>query len=188
MLCLVTAPNRLAVEFRWGHAPRENGCILPPILPRDAAVCLLCVAGGYRFGGQLPDGRPVRAHLAWLVCPKRSAYMVRILITLNPRMYRETIALAILRHRPSVEVKVASPENAVEEVDGFRPHLLVRNDNDGLDGEVLTGVQCQIEVMYTDSMSARVTIGGRTEEISDMGTEGLLAVVDEAEGVLSPGG
>ena len=113
---------------------------------------------------------------------------MRILISLSPLMYREALALAIVRNRPYVEVRMTPPENAAEEVSGFRPHLMLRNDSDGLDGEMLTGVPCQVEVMYTDSMNARVLVAGRVEEVSDMGTDGLLAVVDEAQGMFSPGG
>lgn len=112
---------------------------------------------------------------------------MRILITLTPQMYREAIGLAILRHRPYIEVRMAPPENASEEVRGFRPHLLMRNDNDGLDGEALAGVPCRVEVIYTASMNARVVVDGRVEEIADIGTDELLKVVDKAEEMLSPG-
>ena len=113
---------------------------------------------------------------------------MRILISLTPRMYRETLALAITHNRPRAEVRITPPENAAEELSVFRPHLLLRNDSDGLDGEVLDGVPCQVEVMYTDSMNARVFVEGRVEEVSDMGTDRLLEVLDRTAKTFSPGG
>ena len=110
------------------------------------------------------------------------------MISLAPRMYRETISLAITHNRPRAEVRVTPPENAAEEVKGFRPHLLLCNDSDGLDGEILAGVPCQVEVLYTDSMNARVVVEGRVEEVSDMGTDKLLEVLDRTAKTFSPGG
>ncbi len=106
---------------------------------------------------------------------------MRILITVSPRMYREALALAIHRHRPDYEVRIASPEDVYEEVGRFDPHLLVRADNDGLDLLMLESVPSWVEVIYTDSMNARIALDGSIEEISDMPIDDLLKVVDEAE-------
>jgi hypothetical protein len=106
---------------------------------------------------------------------------LRILITITPRMYREALALAVHRHRPDLEIRLAPPENALEEAQSFAPHLLVRNDNDVIDPEVLAGVPCWVEVTYTDSMDARINLDGSIQEVSDMAMDGLLAVVEQAE-------
>jgi len=96
-------------------------------------------------------------------------------------MYRQAIAFCLARSRPAFEVRIADPEHAEEEVRTFGPHLLVRNDTDGLDPSVLEGVPCQVEVVYSDGMDARIhLLGGRLEEAEDMSTEGLLRVADEA--------
>jgi hypothetical protein len=105
---------------------------------------------------------------------------MRVLITLTPRMYREAIAYSLGRSRPDFEVRTAAPEEAEEEVGGFGPQLLVRNDTDGLDPLVLEGVPCRVEVRYSDNMDAKVRLYGRVEEAKDMSTEGLLRVADEA--------
>jgi hypothetical protein len=106
---------------------------------------------------------------------------LRILITITPRMYREALALVVHRRRPDLEVRLAPPENVIEEVRNFAPHLLVRNDNDGIDSNVLAGVPCWVGVRYTDSMDVRINLDGSTEEVSDMAMDGLLAVVEKAE-------
>ena len=51
--------------------------------------------------------------------------------------------------------------------------------------ELLGGVVCRVEVLFTDGMAARVTVGGGTFEMEDPGIEDLLRVVDEAEGLAS---
>ncbi len=57
--------------------------------------------------------------------------MVRVLVTVEPRMYREALALALQQGRPEAEV-VLVPESVMDgQVDGFAPHGLVRNDGDG---------------------------------------------------------
>jgi hypothetical protein len=56
--------------------------------------------------------------------------MVRVLVTVEPRMYREALALAVQRHRPGAEVMLV-PANVLDgQVEDFEPHVLVRNDSD----------------------------------------------------------
>jgi hypothetical protein len=115
--------------------------------------------------------------------------MVRVLVTVEPRMYREAIALAVQRHRPDAEVLLVAESTIDGQASGFAPHLLVRNDGD--DGfvpeELLESVVCRAEVLYTDSMATRVSpAGGGSYAIEDACMEDLLALVDEAE-VLASG-
>jgi hypothetical protein len=113
--------------------------------------------------------------------------MVRVLITVEPRMYREALALAVQSHRPGDEVMLV-PEGVMEgQVDGFAPHVLVRNDGDGaaVPEELLGSVVCRVEVLYTDSMATRVSVGDRSFTIEDACMDDLLAIVDEAEAVAS---
>jgi hypothetical protein len=49
--------------------------------------------------------------------------MVRVLITLEPRMYREAIALALRRSRPDSEVLLAAEESLNGQVHDFAPHV-----------------------------------------------------------------
>jgi hypothetical protein len=105
---------------------------------------------------------------------------LRILITITPRMYREAIAFYLRQRRAGYEIRIAAPEDAEEEVRVFAPRLLVRNDTDGLDPRVLMNVPCWIEVLYSDSMDARICVDGRVEENRDISMEELLRVADEA--------
>jgi hypothetical protein len=105
---------------------------------------------------------------------------MRVLITLTPLIYREAVANSVRQSRPGFEVRIARPEAVEEEVRAFEPHLLVRSDTDGIDHKVLEGVPCWVEVLYSDSMDAKISVYGRIEEASDISTEELLRVADEA--------
>jgi hypothetical protein len=68
------------------------------------------------------------------------------------------------------------------QVEDFAPHVLVRNDADRAIPEGLLGsVVCRIEVLYTDGMAARVSVGGSSYRIEDATMEDLLSLVDKAE-------
>jgi len=116
--------------------------------------------------------------------------MVRVLVTVEPKMYREAIALAVQHHRPDAEVLLAPESVADGQVSGFVPHLLVRNDGHGaVPEELLEGVVCRAEVLYTDSMATRVSLAdGRSYTIEDACMDDLIAIVDDAEGLVSRSG
>ena len=107
--------------------------------------------------------------------------LVRILVTVEPRMYREAIALALQRNRPDAEVMLAPEVILNGQVKDFAPHVLVRNAS-GREPpeEPLADVEFRLEVIYTDHMAARVTAGGRSYTIEDASMDDLLSLVDEA--------
>jgi hypothetical protein len=112
--------------------------------------------------------------------------MVRVLVTVEPRMYREAIALAVQRNRPEAEVMLVPQDVLDGQVEDFAPHVLVRNDSDrGVPERLLGSVVCRIEVLYTDGMAARVSVGDRSYRLEDATMEDLLALVDEAEDLVS---
>ena len=102
---------------------------------------------------------------------------MRVLVTISPRLYREAIALSIQRSRPDLKVRAAPPEDAELELAGFRPHLLVHNDTTPIPEGELTAVPCRVEMLYSDSMDARVMAGGMVSQMRDMSTETLLHTV-----------
>ena len=110
---------------------------------------------------------------------------MRILITVWPLMYREAIALSVRALRPLHEVKIAPPGAADGEIARFRPHLIVRTDDDGLDPEALAGVPTSVEVLYTDSMATRIALDGRSDEKPDACLDDLLSAIDETGGLVS---
>jgi hypothetical protein len=122
--------------------------------------------------------------------------MVRVLVTLSPRMYRQAVALSVQRNRPGlVDVRIASPEEMEDQLASFRPHLLVHNDPRGdsrgggvvpIPEETLEVVPHRMEVLYSDGMDARLSADGRITEVRDATTDDLLEAVDAA-GALADG-
>jgi hypothetical protein len=119
--------------------------------------------------------------------------MIRVLVALSPRMYREAVAHSIQQGRPGlVEVRLAPPEAMEEELESFRPHLLVHNEAsaDARDGAVpvsetaLEAVSYRLEVLYSDGMDARISADGVLTELPDASTDDLLSAVD-ATGLLA---
>ena len=120
-------------------------------------------------------------------------HMIRVLVTLWPQMYRQTVALSIQRDRPGlVDVRIAPPGAMEEELASFRPHLLVHNDPRGdLRGgavqypkealeAAIKKVPHRIEVLYSNGMDARLSADGRLTELLDASTDDLLRAVDAA--------
>jgi hypothetical protein len=102
---------------------------------------------------------------------------MRVLVTVSPCLYRESIAFSIQRSRPDLEVRAAPPEDTELELAGFRPHLLVHNDTVPIPEEALTGVLCRVQMPCSDSMDARVSAGETVSQVRDMSTEDLLRTV-----------
>ena len=110
----------------------------------------------------------------------RSVLMVRIMVAVNPRIYREVLALSLHQHRPNAEVLLCPPEVLDREAGRFEPHLVVLDDNDGAAPDGLSEVLSRVEILFGASMDARIGVDGQTREVKDICTEDLLAVVDEA--------
>lgn len=105
---------------------------------------------------------------------------MKVLITIKPLMYRESLALVFGRHRPDHEVMLA-PAASLDKVVDFKPDMLIRNNTDGVDMELMENIRCWIEVLYSDDMDARVSLEGEVWNIKDMSTRDLLRIVDRTE-------
>ena len=103
---------------------------------------------------------------------------MRVLVTVSPRIYREAIEHSLRNSRPDLEVRAAAPQDAELELAGFRPHLLVYNDTDGLGPEDTASVLCRVEMGCPDGIDARVRTGQTVFRVRDMSTEDLLRAVD----------
>lgn len=106
---------------------------------------------------------------------------MRILITVEPRMYRESLALSLRRQRPDLEVMIGPPGCLDGPAESFRPHLLVRNDTDGVDVGLLADALCRVEILYSDGMDARIRLDGEVWMIEDICVKDLLTIVERAE-------
>ena len=110
---------------------------------------------------------------------------MRILVAVEPRMYREVIALSLHQHRPDAEVLMCPPEALEGEIGRFGPNLVVIDDNGDTAPDGLSEVLYRVEILLGASMDARISVDGRAREVKDICIEDLLAVVDEA-GKMNP--
>ena len=112
---------------------------------------------------------------------------MRILVTVKPRMYRESLALNLHGRRPDFEMMLAPDASPDGRAEGFRPDMLIRNDTDGVDMDLMEGIRCWIEILYSDGMDARVSLDGEVWNITDISTEDLLEIVDRTEELMLEG-
>ena len=112
---------------------------------------------------------------------------MRVLVTIKPRMYRESLALNLRGRRPDLEIMLAPDASLGGQAEGFRPDLLIRNDTDGVDMHKMGDIRCWIEILYSDGMDARVSLDGEVWNITDISTEDLLKIVDRTEELMLKG-
>ena len=122
----------------------------------------------------------------WLVCRERSTRIVRILISVRPRMYREMIARALREHRPSAdEVLTADPARLDFETRGLAPHLVVCNRATGAVREVAhSWVELGVRP-GPGGVDANMKLDGRPLSRVEQAEIGdVLAALDETERML----
>jgi hypothetical protein len=97
------------------------------------------------------------------------------------RTYRETLAAGVRLLRPRAEVRTAAPAELGVELERFDPWVVVCGVPGRPDpGDVLAWVELPPEV----GRPARVRVGERRRETPGLTLEGLVVVVDEAEGLV----
>ena len=113
---------------------------------------------------------------------------MRIVIANSPRMYRESLAISIVRDRPDFEVMIVPPRELDGQVERFEPHAFVRDD-DGAETDAPDGVLMWVGIMIDDHLNARICVDGKISELHDVSFEELLAALDEvAERLPADGG
>ena len=115
----------------------------------------------------------------------RYAFLVRILLTITPRLYREVIALSIHRRRPDFEVLLAPPWPLDGKAQLFRPHVLVQDADEAELPPALAqdeqGVVCRVRILKTERIDATIELDGTISEVHDVCLEDLFAVLEGAE-------
>jgi hypothetical protein len=111
---------------------------------------------------------------------------MRILVAVEPTMYRETLAHLLRRERPNDDVRVADPEALDREASSLRPHMIVCSDAASEVREV--SVPSWVVIRYHDSLSSSVFLDGRDPRlVQDMAMEDLLGVVEETQRLVARG-
>jgi hypothetical protein len=119
-----------------------------------------------------------------------NACFVRILITITPRLYRETLALCIHRRRPDFDVLLAPPWPLDGRAERFRPHVLVQDaDEAGLPPALEGGVVCRVRVLKKpECIDATIEVDGRISEVREACLEDLFVTLEDAETLAQWGG
>jgi hypothetical protein len=99
-----------------------------------------------------------------------------VLVTISPRMYRETVAHTIRSRRPDVEVQTCPPEDLERKLALLQPDFLVCHDTVP---EARERVPNRVEINYSDGLDATIVRDGWTTKVSDIGLERLLTVLDQ---------
>ncbi len=113
-----------------------------------------------------------------------SKLIVRVLVTIAPLSYRQTLALSLQSSRPHLEVRIVAPEDLDREVERFEPHLVVCNEASSL---VRANVLSWVQILFENSLDALVSVDGRASEVHDVSTDDLLGAIDETEDLVSRG-
>ena len=111
----------------------------------------------------------------------RRVRILRIFVANTPSMYREAVAISLRLHRPDAEVLLGPPGALGGSVGRFRPHLVVLDRGDGALLEGLPVALPRLEIRLDTRMDGWISANGRVTEIEDVGTQDLLALVDEVE-------
>ena len=115
-----------------------------------------------------------------------AAEIVRILVAIEPQMYREVIALYFRQERPLSKVVLASSQALHAEVERTRPHLIVANE---VPPEIKEeGSSFWVELRVSDVLVATISADGYSDTVRDVSLEDLIAVVDKAEEELAQNG
>ena len=105
------------------------------------------------------------------------AAVVRVLVALEPQMYREVLAFYFRQERPLSEVVLTSPQTLKAEAKGKKPHLIISNEVP----PELKEMSFWVEVRADEALVATIRAVGHSTTIDDVSLQQLLAVVDKAE-------
>ena len=105
---------------------------------------------------------------------------VRVLVAIEPNMYREVLAFHISQQRPKSEVVLASRQTLRAEAKRTRPHLIIANEVPAELREKM-GFFFWVALRTDDGLDADIKANGHSTTIRDVSLEDLVALVDKAE-------
>jgi hypothetical protein len=100
---------------------------------------------------------------------------LRLVVANDPRTYRETIATAIQRLRPDVEVIVVDPADLADQVELWRPHMVISSVPVARVGECPL---CWVALYPAQKMQVVVTVAAQQTWARDIDLAELLTLVD----------
>lgn len=103
---------------------------------------------------------------------------MKVVMAVEPRVYREAIGEVIRALKPHVEVAISEPEELKEAVSSLDPELVICSQPDTF---TLEGRPAWIEFHPYDDPAAKICLGGRHSELREVRLEDLLRVIEETE-------
>ena len=114
--------------------------------------------------------------------------LVRVLVAIEPNMYREVIAFHISQQRPKANVALASRQTLQAEATRSRPHLIIASEAPPRMLRQKMGCCCLFWValhadgrLDADIKANGYSANGYSTTIEDVTLEDLVALVDKAE-------
>jgi hypothetical protein len=104
--------------------------------------------------------------------------VLRILVAIEPQMYRQVLAFHFRQQRPRADVVLASPQTLHDEARRTRPHLIFANE---VPPEFKEAGVFWVEVRNDDGLVATIRADGYSTTIDDVSLQELLAVVDKTQ-------
>jgi len=107
------------------------------------------------------------------------ATVIRVLIGLELRSYREAIAKALQYERPQARVHTADPEVFDLEMMHLEPHVVICSQTTPA---VRDGALCWVKMLVVgEDLRAVVSVGGQCRIVSNITLTELVSLIDEAE-------
>lgn len=103
---------------------------------------------------------------------------MRILISIAPLMYRQALARSLGQRDPAPEILLCAPKELDEEVDRFRPQLLICHEGTEW---LYPFVSAWVVIPYANSLNVHVSLGRKETIVEDISMEEMLEIVDEAQ-------
>lgn len=102
----------------------------------------------------------------------------KVVVAIEPRIYREAIGGAIRITRPHLEVAIVDPEELGEKVECLEHGLVICDRSEAM---AANGGPAWIEFRPYDGVPTKICIDGRRWELEETDFDDLLRVVDEVE-------
>ena len=109
---------------------------------------------------------------------------LRLVVANDPRTYRETIATAIQRLRPDLDVIVVDPAGLADQVELWRPHMVISSVPLARAADCPL---CSVALYPAQKTQVVVTLAGQQTWARDIDLAELLAVIDRTAALVGMG-
>ena len=109
---------------------------------------------------------------------RTTSHPIKVLVAIEPLMYREVMASYLRHHRPQAEVILASGETLEAEVERERPLLIIANEPSAT-AKAAEAFWVGLRI-GEQRIDADISIDGYTATVQNVSPQDLLAAVDRA--------